>query len=382
MARLPVPGSDSGQWGALLNDYLSQAHASDGTLKPDAVDASNLQNGAVTSAALEDHSVTATKLAPTGGSTGEVLTRDTASGNGMIWAAAGGGGAPSGAAGGDLGGTYPNPTVPGLAGKQAANANLTAIAGLTPTDNDLLQRKAGAWVNRTPAQVKTDLALTKTDVGLANVDNTSDASKPVSTATQTALNGKENTITAGTTAQYYRGDKSFQTLDKAAVGLANVDNTSDANKPVSTATQTALNGKENTITAGTTAQYYRGDKSFQTLDKTAVGLANVDNTSDANKPVSSATQTALNLKENTITAGTTAQYYRGDKTFQTLDKTAVGLANVDNTSDANKPVSTATQTALNLKANTADLGAKVLLINDAASLPAGTPAGVIVVVKA
>jgi hypothetical protein len=38
----------------------------------------------------------------------------------------------------------------------------------------------------------------------------------------------------------------------------------------------------------------------------------------------------------------------GDKTFQTLDKTAVGLANVDNTSDA-LPVSTAQQTALNLK---------------------------------
>lgn len=58
-------------------------------------------------------------------------------------------------------------------------------------------------------------------------------------------------------------------------------------------------------------------------------------------------------KENTITPGTIAQYWRGDKTFQTLDKTAVGLANVDNTSDANKPVSSATQTALNLKANLA-----------------------------
>lgn len=45
--------------------------------------------------------------------------------------------------------------------------------------------------------------------------------------------------------------------------------------------------------------------------------------------------------EPTVAAGTTAQYYRGDKTWQTLDKTAVGLSNVDNTSDANKPVSTA-----------------------------------------
>ena len=37
----------------------------------------------------------------------------------------------------------------------------------------------------------------------------------------------------------------------------------------------------------------------------------------------------------------------------TLSKADVGLTNADNTSDANKPVSTATQTALNLKANSA-----------------------------
>ena len=34
------------------------------------------------------------------------------------------------------------------------------------------------------------VTLTKTDVALGNVDNTSDANKPISTATQTALNGK------------------------------------------------------------------------------------------------------------------------------------------------------------------------------------------------
>ena len=59
----------------------------------------------------------------------------------------------------------------------------------------------------------------------------------------TLLTGKENTIPAGTTGQYYRGDKTFQTLDKNAVGLGNVDNISDLNKPISTATQTALNTK-------------------------------------------------------------------------------------------------------------------------------------------
>ncbi len=33
MARLPTPGQDNGTWGAILNDFLSQAHSSDGTLK-------------------------------------------------------------------------------------------------------------------------------------------------------------------------------------------------------------------------------------------------------------------------------------------------------------------------------------------------------------
>lgn len=71
-----------------------------------------------------------------------------------------------------------------------------------------------------------------------------------------------------------------------------------------------------------------------------------DGNTVAQIPSKSYVDTELSTKENTITAGTTSQYFRGDKTFQTLDKTAVGLGNVDNTSDANKPISTATQTAL------------------------------------
>ena len=71
---------------------------------------------------------------------------------------------------------------------------------------------------------------------------------------QSALDGKEPTITATTSADYYRGDKTFATLDKAAVGLSNVDNTSDLNKPISTATQTALDTKvdENAAIVGAT----------------------------------------------------------------------------------------------------------------------------------
>jgi hypothetical protein len=212
------------------------------------------------------------------------------------------------------------------------------------------------------------VVLTKADVGLSNVDNTSDANKPLSSAMTTALAGKEAAFAAGTTSQYRRGDKTWQTLDKTAVGLANVDNTADSAKPLSTAMTTALAGKEASLPAGgLTTHYLRGDKTWVTHDKASVGLANVDNTADSAKPVSTAQATAIAAKENTITAGTTAQYYRGDKTWQTLNAAAVGLAIVNNTADSAKPVSTAQQTALDLKANLASP-----TFTGTPTLPAGT----------
>lgn len=84
---------------------------------------------------------------------------------------------------------------------QPLDSDLTAIAALAPANDTIIQRKSGAWTARTPAQVKTDLSLSKSDVGLGNVDNTSDASKPVSTAQQTAIDGKLNTwVSAPSTA--------------------------------------------------------------------------------------------------------------------------------------------------------------------------------------
>ena len=79
------------------------------------------------------------------------------------------------------------------------------------------------------------------------------------------------------------------------------------------------------------------------VTKAMVGLGSVDNTSDVNKPVSTAQQTALNLK-----APLASPTFTG--TVSGVTKAMVGLGNVDNTSDVNKPVSTDQQTALDLKA--------------------------------
>ena len=91
--------------------------------------------------------------------------------------------------------------------------------------------------------------VTLADINLDNVDNTSDADKPVSTAQQAALNGKATT-TALTNGLASKAD---------AAAISNIDNTSDADKPVSTAQQTALDAKadilEWTLTANGSSAY-------------------------------------------------------------------------------------------------------------------------------
>jgi hypothetical protein len=59
--------------------------------------------------------------------------------------------------------------VSALDGKQSLNADLTAIAGLAPTNDDVLQRKAGAWINRTLAQLKADLSVQPLDADLTTI---------------------------------------------------------------------------------------------------------------------------------------------------------------------------------------------------------------------
>lgn len=80
--------------------------------------------------------------------------------------------------------------------------------------------------------------------------------------------------TEGSVTWIYNGsawDSLYQPTAKSQVGLGNVDNTSDEDKPVSTAQQAALDA----------------------LTKDDVGLDNVDNTSDINKPVSTLQQAAI-----------------------------------------------------------------------------------------
>ena len=180
------------------------------------------------------------------------------------------------------------------------NSNVTAdkLAGDSVTTAKILDGAVtsakiadGAIVN---ADINASAAIDWTKLAVSSTVSATELGyvDGVTSAIQTQLDSKLASTTAASTyapiaSPTFTGTVSGVT--KSMVGLGNVDNTSDANKPVSTATQTALDLKAN-IASPTFTGTVSG------ITKSMVGLGNVDNTSDANKPVSTATQTALDAK--------------------------------------------------------------------------------------
>lgn len=263
MSRLPQPGGDSGNWGDILNDFLMQSHKADGVLKDDSVGSSQLQPNAVTANALAPGSVTTGALA-SDAVTAAILA-DGSVGTAQL-------------ADGSV-------TKPKLESSVQASLD-KADSALQSAPVTSVNTKTGA------------VSLDKTDIGLGNVDNTSDANKPVSSATQLALDLKLDSTTAASTYAPINNPTLTGTLTTPALKVtggtlaAGKLLTSDASgnatwQPAPAAPVTSVNTKTGAVT----------------LDKTDVGLGNVDNTSDATKNSATATLTNKTISgaSNTIT---------------------------------------------------------------------------------
>ena len=324
----------------------------------------------------------------------------------------------------------------------SGNYLLVGTSGLQPSGNyslvghshtssditDFISVASGAAPVQTVAGRVGNIVLNKNDVGLNNVDNTSDSNKPVSIAQALADNAVQSAAAADATskannAQAYAVQRSNHTgtqltatisdFNSSVSGLLPVKNVSGSGyiNIVSTSgnyivsvsglqpsgnysvvghshTSSNITDFISAASGAAPVQTVAGRAGNVTLTKSDVGLGNVDNTSDVNKPVSAAQAAADSAVQNAAASDATtkannAQTYAVQRSNHTgtqlastisdfnasasgaapvqsvsgrignvvLTKNDVGLSNVDNTSDLNKPISSLTQTALDNKAN-------------------------------
>lgn len=133
--------------------------------------------------------------------------------------------------------------------------------------------------------------VTKEQVGLGNVDNTADADKPVSKATEAAIN--VNTLRIN---EHIADKDNPHNVTLKQLGIDSFAGYTPQTMPVSTAQEAAITAVGDVLQAHINVNT---NPNPHQITKAKVGLGNVDNTSDKDKPVSDAVQAALDKKANT-----------------------------------------------------------------------------------
>lgn len=214
MTRLPQIGGDKGNWGEILNDFLSQSHNLDGSLK-----AASVPEAALSTDLQAKLNAAVSGTAPDASASTKGLVRLT----------------------GDLSGTADSPSV---AAGAITNAHISASAAITQSKvanlTTDLASKASTTDLSTGLAGKANTAHTHTASQISDSTTTGRSLLMATdaTAARTAIGAGTSNLTLGTTSTTAKAGDYVPT--KADVGLSNVDNTSDVNKPVSTAQAAAI----------------------------------------------------------------------------------------------------------------------------------------------
>lgn len=254
-------------------------------------------------------------------------------------------------------------TVASVGGSSAANVHAAELLANAATSSNTASTivKRDASGNFTAGTITANLtgnASTATSAGSFSGSLSGDVTGTQSSTVVSYVGGKAASAVSNSV-----DDTSNATSINTASTIVKRDASGNfaANTITANLTGTA-SGNESPITATTSADYYRGDKTFQPLNKTAVGLnnvVNVDTTTTANITDSTNKRFVTDANLTTIAAQTGTN--TGDQTATTVPNTPAGNIASTNVQDAlneldsekeavaNKSTSIVTDQASNIK---------------------------------
>ena len=346
MPRLPIPGSDGGSWGDILNEYLEVSHNSDGTIKSSVLPTSGATGPQGPTGATGPQGNVGATGAGTTGATGPQGTAGTNGTDGATGATGPQG--PTGATGpqGNVGATGAGTT--GATGPQGT-AGTNGTDGATGATGP--QGAAGQGV---PSGGTTGQILSKVDNTNYNTTWTTfptygdmlAATYDPNTVSADAFD--QDNMVDGTTNKNYTSTEKTKLSNIATAATANDTDANLKNRANHTGTQTAstISDFDSAVSgnAAVTANTAKVSNATHTGDVTGSTVLTIASNAVTN---TKAAQMATKTYKGRTSAGTGNPEDVPVATLKTdlgLTKSDVGLDNVDNTSDTTKNSASTTLT--------------------------------------